>query len=151
MRALSRISNPEHLRRIDLIEALEEETNRFNRLNFIASTLLVKGDRYDLDKDKSLIVFRMIQEFSSNAIKHARASQLRITLDFQENFLYISVSDNGIGFDPKKISTKGIGLSNIKNRAQLIHAETRLTSEINKGTQLIIKIPQNNEKKYRNS
>jgi hypothetical protein len=65
--------------------------------------------------------------------------------------LYISVSDNGIGFDLKKISTKGIGLSNIKNRAQLIHAETRLTSEINKGTQLIIKIPQNNEKNYRNS
>ena len=141
LRALSRISNPEYLENIDLIEALEIEINRFNRLNFIKASIEIKGDKHHLNKNENLITFRIIQEFFSNSIKHSRATKLNVSLDYQTNFLYITVHDNGIGFDTSDQNLKGLGLINIENRAKLIKAEAKLTSANNKGTQLSIKIP----------
>lgn len=145
LRALSKTSNPEFLEKINLVEALDLEINRFNRLNFIKGTLEIKGALFELNKNTNLIVFRIIQEFFSNAIKHSKATELATILDYTTDFLYISVSDNGIGFDVEKNQTEGIGLMNIKNRVKLINAESSLTSVINEGTQLTIKIPKHHE------
>lgn len=150
LRALSKTSNPEYLEKINLVEALDLEINRFNRLNFIKGTLEIKGALFELNKNTNLIVFRIIQEFFSNAIKHSKATELTTILDYTTDFLYITVSDNGIGFDVEKNQTEGIGLMNIKNRVKLINAQSSLTSVINKGTQLTIKIPKHHETLHSN-
>ncbi|TMM32435.1 histidine kinase [Polaribacter aestuariivivens] len=138
VRALSKLINPEAIKNIQLKEAIQLEINRFNRLNFIKSTLVVKGKEVAIDKKASIIMFRILQEFFSNTIKHSKASELTVVLNFKEELMIISASDNGIGFSSSEDSPKGIGLLNIVNRAKLIGATAKLSSEINKGTTLLI-------------
>ncbi|MFY9242983.1 MAG: ATP-binding protein [Polaribacter sp.] len=137
VRALSKLINPEAMSTIDLREAVQLEIDRFNRLNFIASTLTISGEEKDIDKKSSIIIFRILQEFFSNTIKHSRASQLNVNLEYSSSFLLITAKDNGVGFS-SEVKKEGIGLINIKNRAKLINATAQFTSEKNKGTTLEI-------------
>ncbi len=137
VRALSKLINPEAIKNINLREAIQLEIDRFNRLQFIESKLEIKGLEFDIEKKASIIIFRILQEFFSNTIKHSKASKLSVFLDFKLDSLYILAEDNGVGFS-KKIASNGIGLENIKNRAKLIGAEAIFESEIDKGTSLSI-------------
>ena len=138
VRSLSKLINPEAIKNIKLQEAIQLEIDRFNRLNFIKSTLTVKGTAQKISKKASIIIFRILQEFFSNTIKHSKASILTVVLDFKDDCLKITASDNGIGFSSDANKNKGIGIKNIKNRAKLIGAKAKFTSEKNKGTTLLI-------------
>ena len=138
VRSLSKLINPEAMKKIDLKEAIQLEIDRFNRLKFIKSTFEIIGKEQKIDKKPSIIIFRILQEFFSNTIKHSKASTLKVFLDFSEDVLMITASDNGIGFLSTENSTNGIGLQNIKNRAKLIGAEATFESQKNKGTTLSI-------------
>ena len=137
VRSLSKLINPEAIKNIELKEAIQLEIDRFNRLNFIASKLYVIGEVQEIDKKSSIIIFRILQEFFSNTIKHSRASDLNVTLEYSKTNLRIIASDNGVGFS-SDVKKDGIGLINIKNRAHLIGAEAVFSSEKNKGTTLEI-------------
>lgn len=138
VRALSKLINPEAIKNIELKEAIQLEIDRFNRLNFIASNLIILGEEKEIDKKSSIIIFRILQEFFSNTIKHSKASKLIVTLKYTDSLLIITAKDNGIGFLSQE-KKEGIGLSNIKSRAKLIGAEAIFSSEKNKGTTLLIK------------
>lgn len=138
VRALSKLINPEAIKNIDLMEAVQLEIDRFNRLNFINSSFLILGIPSKIDEKSSIIIFRILQEFFSNTIKHSKASELRVTLDYQNSTLHVTAADNGIGFSSKE-KKEGIGLINIKNRAKLIGAEVTFSSQKNSGTKLQIK------------
>lgn len=137
VRALSKLINPEAINNINLREAVQLEIDRFNRLEFIKSNLTIVGNEIDIDKKATIIIFRILQEFFSNTIKHSKASELHVSLKYTDSHLIIVAKDNGIGFlsEEKK---EGIGLLNIKNRAKLIGADALFTSEKNKGTSLKI-------------
>ncbi|WP_405563003.1 sensor histidine kinase [Polaribacter sp. Asnod6-C07] len=137
VRSLSKLINPEAIKNIDLKEAIQLEIDRFNRLNFIASSLEVNGEEQEIDKKSTIIIFRILQEFFSNTIKHSRASELKVILNYSQTNLLIIAKDNGVGFS-SEVKKDGIGLINIKNRANLIGAEALFTSEKNKGTSLEI-------------
>ncbi len=141
LRALSKSINPEAIKNMNLAEAIQLEIDRFNRLNFIESTLKVKGNKVELDKNHNIIIFRMLQEFFSNTIKHSKASELCVALNFTESVLEIKTKDNGIGFVLDDVLGKGIGIGNIKNRAKLIGANAYFKSAPKKGTTLIINYP----------
>jgi len=138
VRALSKLINPEAIKNIELKEAIQLEVDRFNRLNFIESSLEVKGKEKKINDKSSIIIFRILQEFFSNTIKHSKASTLKVILDYTDERLLISASDNGVGFLQVEKLNKGIGLQNIKSRAKLIGAEAIFTSQKNKGTSLSI-------------
>lgn len=137
VRALSKLINPEAIKNIELKEAIQLEIDRFNRLNFIESTLELLGEERDIEQKSSIIIFRILQEFFSNTIKHSRAAKLNVKLDYQDAELLITAKDNGVGFSSEE-KKEGIGLINIKNRAKLIGAVAKFTSEKNKGTTLEI-------------
>jgi signal transduction histidine kinase len=135
LRALSKSLNPISIKNIGLLKALELEIDRYNRLNFVKASLEVINKPFRLDKEKETILFRIVQEFITNAIKHAKASELNVTLLYENNDLEIIVKDNGVGFDINKKSTKrGIGLFNMKGRAELIKAAFNMTSKKGEGT-----------------
>ncbi|MCL7762427.1 histidine kinase [Polaribacter sp. Z014] len=138
VRALSKLINPEAIKNIKLREAVQLEIDRFNRLHFINSELKITGKGQVINKKASIIIFRILQEFFSNTIKHSKASNLWVELNFGENELEINAKDDGVGFSSLENKSKGIGLENIKNRAKLIGASAIFTSEVNKGTSLKI-------------
>ena len=138
MKLLSKLINPEAIKNIDLCEAIQLEIDRFNRLNFIDSNLKIIGKELEIDKKSSIIIFRILQEFFSNTIKHSKASMLTVVLEYTLDTLIITATDNGIGFAAPENTNKGIGLENIKNRAKLIGAEAKFSSKKGAGTKLSI-------------
>ena len=138
VRALSKTINPEFIKQINLLEATKLEVDRFNRLNYIKSKLKVQGHIYQIPNNVEIVIFRILQEFFSNTIKHSQASNLDIEIFFNKLELKILAKENGKGFDVENVNNSGIGILNIKKRAKLIGAEIELKSKINEGTELII-------------
>jgi len=138
LRALSKLINPEALKSLSLKEAVSLEMERFNRLKFIAAELKVKGPITPIESNTQIILFRIMQEFFSNTIKHSRASTLKVILDYSDELLTISAEDNGVGFD-KSDNFMGIGLKNMKTRAQLINSTLKINSVKGQGTTLHLK------------
>ncbi|MCF6278995.1 MAG: histidine kinase [Flavobacteriaceae bacterium] len=138
VRALSKLINPDFIKNIELYKVVQLEIDRFNRLNFIKSDLNIIGEAHKLDSKVEIILFRILQEFFSNTIKHSKATTLNVILDYQKSSLHITAEDNGVGYDTSKDTKKGIGLLNIQNRAKLINAKIDFNSEIGKGTKLKI-------------
>ncbi|CAL2077432.1 sensor histidine kinase [Tenacibaculum sp. 190524A02b] len=138
IRALSKLINPEFINNIKFVDALQLEIERFNRLNYIEASLKIVGEKREVNQKHGIIMFRVLQEFFSNTIKHSKATSLEVLLEFKDNKLNIKAKDNGVGFDVNKVSLNGIGLKNIKARIKLIKAEAELKSEEKKGTTLTI-------------
>lgn len=138
LRLLSKLINPDAIKEIKLKEAIQLEIDRFNRLNFIQSELDVKGKEKPIDEKSSIVMFRILQEFFSNTIKHSRATMLNVEMNYSDKELTIEAKDNGVGFDKDDIQGKGIGLLNMKNRAELIGAKADLVSVPKQGTTLTI-------------
>lgn len=91
-----------------------------------------------LNSKQAIYLFRTIQEIINNAIKHAKAEAINITINQQDENLHIIVSDNGIGFDFEKEKEKSFGLSNIQNRIDEINGNVQIHSEKNIGTNYTI-------------
>ncbi|SDW08391.1 hypothetical protein SAMN05444411_10140 [Lutibacter oricola] len=139
LRGLSKSLNPETIKNKGLVDSLKFEVERFNRLNIIDASLKITGEVFDLSNEKEIILFRILQEFCNNTLKYANANNLMLNLTFLENKLEILAEDNGVGFNMYDTSKeKGIGLINIKSRAELINAKLELKSAVEKGTKLYI-------------
>lgn len=140
VRALSKSLNNEVVDYNGLEKSIQNELDRLNRLQILQAKFLVTGNSKSIPKEDSIILFRIIQEFLSNVIKHAQATNLQISLIFTERFLDIKIMDDGKGFDiqSKKI---GSGLINMKSRAKLIQANFKLDSAAGKGTSLSLQYP----------
>lgn len=138
VRALSRSINPESIRKMGLIESVNNEMSRFKRMKFMKIDFQVKGDVLDIPNNQEIIIFRILQEFFSNTLKHSRATEMNLEFLYGSDSLYIKCRDNGIGFDQKGFYN-GIGLKNMKNRAKLVDAKLKIDSQLGKGTELTIK------------
>lgn len=136
VRSLSKALNTDYIKNVGLIKSTELELARFKRLNFLDATLEIEGTPFSIQDEKELILLRIIQEFFSNSLKHARATKISVLFSFKGRDLTIKVMDNGVGFVGTEI--KGTGILNMKNRAKLIGAFLTLESKLNHGTQIEI-------------
>lgn len=138
LRILSKAINPEALKNISLATAINQEVERLNRLQYLKASLHIEGEERTIDNEVEVVFFRMLQEFFSNTIKHAKATHLKVFIKFDGNELNILAEDDGTGFNKNNPERSGIGLTNIKKRAELVNAKVTVNSTINEGTQLHI-------------
>lgn len=87
-----------------------------------------------------LALARTTQEALSNAARHARASRIRVTLDRIGSYVRLRVSDNGSGYTADNVSA-GMGLRNIRARADELGGETHITSRPGDGTTVLVMLP----------
>ena len=94
-----------------------------------------------LDPEDEMNVYRIVQEAVNNAVRHAAAS--RITVEYRRTGreLMVSVSDDGLGFDPASASQVGLGLAGMRERAVVLRAELGLRSRPGRGTTVSIVVP----------
>jgi len=92
------------------------------------------SEKFNLD------IFRIVQEQLNNIIKHARASRVRIGLSQNETEIQLTVADNGVGFDVTK-NVDGIGIINIKSRAEFYKGSATFVSMPGKGCILTARFP----------
>lgn len=96
----------------------------------------------DSNETIKINIYRIIQEALQNIIKYSKANQVSLVFKYNNDNLVVVIEDDGVGFNLKK-ANKGIGLLNIKLRAESLRGKVKIKSEPNNGTVLEIKIPYN--------
>jgi signal transduction histidine kinase len=92
--------------------------------------------------ETTLCLFRLVQEGLRNVKKHSGASTAKVALEQLNGHLHLSISDDGVGFNPKDaLDRQGIGMFSMEERARLIGAQFRIHSKPDKGTRIDIWAP----------
>lgn len=146
LRDLSRGLNTDYISDMGLAGAIGYEMEMTRKTGAYETNFSLIGNKYKIEPQKELILFRIVQEVLNNIIKHAKASRIDITLEYAEAWLYIRISDNGEGFDPGVLKMPennefGSGIKNMKSRAQLIGAVFRIQSKPGRGTVIFLQLP----------
>ena len=94
----------------------------------------------DLEEIYSIASYRIVQELVNNAVKHAQLSWLKVHLTITDQHMYITVEDNGVGFDPiqKKL---GFGLSGVDERARSLGGVVDINTAIGEGVRVCVSMP----------
>jgi signal transduction histidine kinase len=100
------------------------------------------GESFDIPSEKNLMIYRIIQELLTNALKYAQAQEVLVQIIFQDqNQITLTVEDDGIGFDETKIEAHNSGWSNIRSRVSFMQGSINLHSDSRSGTSVTIHIP----------
>lgn len=137
VRSLSKSLNNEVIEYAGLKASIKNELNRFERLNLLYTNLKLTGEEFEIPQKDAIILFRIIQEFFSNVIKHSKADQLQVVMKYSGSNLELSAMDNGQGFDFRTVE-KSSGLLNMSSRAEIIGAVFDLESAPGEGSKLKI-------------
>ncbi|TDU39875.1 hypothetical protein BXY82_1910 [Gelidibacter sediminis] len=141
VRALSKSLNTEVIQNRGFVESIKFEISRLNKLKLMTAEFVIKGVVIPFENPKdSTILFRILQEFISNTVKHADATTLQISLEYTPDELHITATDNGIGFIMDEVEDSS-GLLNMKNRAELVESTFHITSQPDQGTKLVLRYP----------
>ena len=87
-----------------------------------------------------LNLYRILQEQLRNILKHAGASIIKVAVTVINEVLHMKVTDNGIGFDTKNMKN-GIGLANMRRRAELFSGNFEIKSSVGCGCTITVNIP----------
>ena len=132
---------PKSLEVFGLIKAVEELCSKDQLLNQMKFDIKESEGFPRLPLQQEFALFRIIQEFISNALKHSRADSLWMEFKCRKKLVLISLADNGIGFDLTKIRNHGMGLNNVRSRIKPYNGEVDIISRPGKGTRYEISIP----------
>lgn len=97
------------------------------------------------DSRIQIYLYRIAQEAINNITKHSAATTASVRLTGTENHILLMISDDGKGFNPDEKSSAGNGMTNMKERVELLKGECDIVSLPGAGTEIIIKIPQKHE------
>ena len=122
-----------------VLKHIAEKYNNLNQCYIQVNTDL--DDDITLPQFTKFNLYRITQEFVSNTFKYAEAENLFIKISTNNNTLYFSLSDNGIGFDITEKTKNGIGIKNMEQRTKAIDGTLTIESFKGKGTTLTIAIP----------
>lgn len=132
---------PEVLEQFGLQPALLDLVNNWNRSESTSTVTLGMVDMdYEPSAQMSLALFRMAQELITNAVRHSEAKTVFLQVIDHGASIMLTVEDDGKGFDPT-IESKGLGLRNIRSRAELLDGTVYIDSNPGKGTMTTIEIP----------
>ncbi|MCD6111964.1 MAG: PAS domain S-box protein, partial [Bacteroidales bacterium] len=143
IRTISNNLTPRIIKDYGLMKAIDAFSKKVNKTNKININYTYKGIDDKVNFEVQLILFRVVTELINNTIKHANAKNIDIFLVRNDNNIFLSYTDDGIGFNIKEtINNKetGMGLKNIISRVKSINGTCIFKSEKNKGFKLSIDI-----------
>jgi two-component system, NarL family, sensor kinase len=133
LRRIARNMMPETLLNSGLEVALKDICESFlsekTKLDFQALNI-----RKDIPQDIQVAIYRIVQELLANAIRHADAGNILVQCSQDNNILYITVEDDGKGFNRREADSKGMGLANVKNRVDYLKGQIEINSSPGDGT-----------------
>jgi len=145
VRRFSHELRPSVLEHFGIAEALDLIIDEMNLRDQTQVTVDISGFQKRLPEEIEIALFRIAQEALNNIRKHSKATRSKVSLKFTNNSVRLSISDNGKGFDTRKIqdySTKnGLGLIGMMERAQLIGGSLQIKSLPGIGTTISVEVP----------
>ena len=125
-----------------LVPAIEWQAAEFTKRTGTKCLLSLPDEEIKIDQEHSTAIFRILQEALTNVTRHARATEVRISVSKTDREIRLTVKDNGIGIKEKDISSSSsLGLIGIRERAQFFKGKVNIRSERDKGTTLKVSIP----------
>lgn len=107
-----------------------------------ACVLHTTEESIELDEDRAVAVFRIVQELLTNTARYAEANNVKITLARHADDLHVRVCDDGKGFDPAVAATKKtFGLLGINERVMALDGNIDIVTAPDQGTSVTILVP----------
>jgi len=123
---------------LGLIQTIMELIRSIQSVKKMKIRLDIAGlEEDELHPEQKINIYRIIQEQLNNILKHAQANNVDIELHNVREQVWLRLTDDGKGFDPR-IRWKGVGISNIISRAELYNGKVEIESAPGKGCQLIV-------------
>lgn len=140
VRSLSKSLNINWVVNLSIKDFAATELAKIEKTGLCKTEMTFDNELNDLEKDKKIVLVRMIQETLNNAIKHAQPTFIQINLHRNENKVEVSIIDNGNGFD-HQTKSKGMGLFHLHERMKSIGGRSEISSIIGKGTEIKLILP----------
>lgn len=136
--------HPEELETLGLRMALQKNVEEWNMTNRACEyNLSLQYENIDhLDREISLIVYRIVQESLTNATKHAKANRVEVAIgrDGNGGKLQLQVIDDGVGFDVERIGAACRGIKTMRERAAAFGGNFVVVSQPGEGTRIEVTI-----------
>jgi signal transduction histidine kinase len=142
LRSLSKNLIDENRQNFSLEMFLQQECERINASGLCNAYLSVSSNGHELQPQQKYVLLRIVQEFVQNSLKYSQCQNIRLSTLSTSHVFNLRAVDDGVGFDMRltENSRKGIGLSNIRKRAESIGAVLNLSSTIGTGTMLELQV-----------
>lgn len=121
---------PKEFEEYEGILVIEELINSFKKLTGVDARLSFTKEKWALNSDQSFVIYRIVQEFLSNSVRHGKASMVKIVMVFSEYKLVVTLKDNGVGVDGL---VEGIGLMSMRERVTEIGGTLKYSSKCGDG------------------
>jgi PAS domain S-box-containing protein len=132
MRTLLLALRPEHITRMELVTQLQQlidATRARKRIDFTLNATIEQA----LPPEVHLAFYRIAQEAFNNLIKHSNAKTVEVAFSSTIRGVELRISDDGVGFDAST-GSKGMGLTNMHERAHQVGATLTISSTLGQGT-----------------
>ena len=142
MRRMAHNMMPEALLKFGLGEAIQDYCDGINESNVVKMKFIQIGSLQGLTQSAEIVLYRVVQELTNNALKHAAARNIFIQITKHPRGITVTVEDDGKGFDTAMLSKgNGQGLKNVQSRIEYLKGEYDMKTEKGNGTSINIEIP----------
>jgi signal transduction histidine kinase len=143
VRRISSELRPSLLDDLGLVAAMEWQLKEFKQRSGIVTSLITPEAEQQLPDTVKTGLFRIFQESLTNVARHAHAKKVKVSLQYKDRKIVLTVQDDGKGFDKKKTADKRtLGILGMKERTLMMGGEYEITSTPGKGTTVLVAIPE---------
>ena len=146
--------HPPHLDDLGLLAAIRWYAGEVSQRYHLPVQINARGEKPLLTSEMRVTIFRITQEAITNAIRHANAGQITISLVYRPEEIYLQIKDDGQGFDVDGVLAQTMdakpawGLLGMLERAALINGTCKITSSSGAGTSIELNVPIQREAKH---
>jgi len=142
VRNIALLLRPSMLDDLGLIAALEWQGREVSRRSETEVEIQHVGVSETIPDEYKICIYRLVQEALNNAARHSAAKNAKVTVEQKTNKILVTVSDDGRGFDPKRV--RGLGLLGMEERVKRLGGKLTIDSKPGSGTTLRAEFPLSN-------
>ncbi len=127
---------------LGLVPTLRKYADAFKDQSGLEVSVMVTGTERRLEPYLEVMIFRAVQELLGNALRHSQASQIKVQVDLGNEYIRVSVEDNGKGFSPEILKdSSNLGLKLIRERAEMLGGNFEVDSAAGSGSRIAFAVP----------
>jgi two-component system sensor histidine kinase DegS len=130
---------------LGVVPTLRRYVDTFSDNSGISTNLMVTGKERRVQSHKEVTIFRIVQELLNNAVDHAHAANVQISLDLSDDVVRVSVEDNGSGFELTDAlnspDADKLGLATMRERIEMLGGQIFFDSGLGRGSKVTFDLP----------
>ena len=132
---------PALLSDLGLAEAIKWQAGEYGKRTGIACAVCIDLKEIQIIDEISTAIFRIFQEAFTNVIRHAKATEMSVSLKAKDGYIELVIEDNGVGLDVNRRMENTFGIIGMKERAQVLGGKFDIFSTAGKGTSIFVEVP----------